>query len=35
LHVDGVLEYSCRRNLIHYFTVISAAHASFVKVPVG
>jgi len=35
LHVDGVLEDSGRRDLIHYFTVIPAAHASFVKAAVG
>jgi hypothetical protein len=34
LHVDGVLEDSCRRNLIHHLTVVPAAHASFVKVAV-
>ena len=35
LHVDGVLQDSRSRNLIHHFTVIFAAHASFVKVAVG
>ena len=35
LHVDGVLQDSCSRNLIHHFTVIFAAHASFVQVAVG
>ena len=34
LHVDGVLQNPCSSNLIHHFTVIFAAHASFVQVSV-
>jgi len=29
-----MLQDTCGRNLINYFTVILAAHASFVQVPV-
>jgi hypothetical protein len=34
LHVDRVLKYSSSGNLINHFTVVLAAHASFVQVAV-